>query len=133
MGDRYWSDSTAQEFIKHTFQPMSLPMSHTLPVYRRLGDSETHSDVEQHCTSDSDMDPLENAGPFGSPERRRQVEKKLLQKLDQRVAFLVLVYIMNYMDRNNVAAARLKGLEEDLGMIGEQFNTLAVSSMQATC
>lgn len=79
------------------------------------------------------MDPLENAGPFGSPERRRQVEKKLLQKLDQRVAFLVLVYIMNYMDRNNVAAARLKGLEEDLGMIGEQFNTLAVSSMQATC
>ncbi|KIM68559.1 hypothetical protein SCLCIDRAFT_1208742 [Scleroderma citrinum Foug A] len=71
-------------------------MSHTLPVYRRLGDSETHSDVEQHCTSDSDMDPLENAGPFGSPERRRQVEKKLLQKLDQRVAFLVLVYIMNY-------------------------------------
>lgn len=42
------------------------------------------------------MDPLENAGPFGSPERRRQVEKKLLQKLDQRVAFLVLVYIMNY-------------------------------------
>ncbi|KAL4075885.1 MFS general substrate transporter [Scleroderma citrinum] len=31
---------------------------------------------------------------------------------------------MNYMDRNNVAAARLKGLEEDLGMTGGQFNTL---------
>jgi len=60
-----------------------------------LGDSETHSDVEQNCVFDSDTDPPEDAA-FGSPERRRQTEKKLLQKLDLRVAFLVLVYIMNY-------------------------------------
>ncbi|KAG1743055.1 MFS general substrate transporter [Suillus lakei] len=52
------------------------------------------------------------------------VEKRLLRKLDLRVAFLVLVYIMNVMDRTNVAAARLRGFEEDLGMIGNQFNTL---------
>ncbi|KAG2122684.1 MFS general substrate transporter [Suillus cothurnatus] len=52
------------------------------------------------------------------------VEKKLLRKLDFRMAFLVLVYIMNIMDRYNVAAARLHGFEEDLGMTGNQFNTL---------
>ncbi|KAG2110520.1 MFS general substrate transporter [Suillus discolor] len=52
------------------------------------------------------------------------VEKRLLRKLDFRVAFLVLVYIMNYMDRTNAAAARLRGYEEDLGMVGTQFNTL---------
>ncbi|KAG1776639.1 sugar transporter [Suillus placidus] len=52
------------------------------------------------------------------------VEKRLLRKLDLRVAFLVLVYIMNYMDRTNAAAARLRSYEEDLGMIGNQFNTL---------
>ncbi|KIK49028.1 hypothetical protein CY34DRAFT_431408 [Suillus luteus UH-Slu-Lm8-n1] len=52
------------------------------------------------------------------------VEKRLLRKLDLRVTFLVLVYIMNVMDRTNVAAARLRGFEEDLGMTGNQFNTL---------
>ncbi|KAG1806859.1 MFS general substrate transporter [Suillus plorans] len=31
---------------------------------------------------------------------------------------------MNYMDRSNAAAARLRGLEEDLNMKGNQFNTL---------
>jgi MFS family permease len=55
------------------------------------------------------------------------VEKRLLRKLDIRMAFLVLVYIMNIMDRNNVAAARLHGLEEDLGMTGNRFNTLISS------
>ncbi|KAG2139907.1 MFS general substrate transporter [Suillus cothurnatus] len=52
------------------------------------------------------------------------VEKRLLRKLDLRVTFLVLVCIMNIMDRYNVAAARLHGFEEGLGMTGNQFNTL---------
>ncbi|KAG1743054.1 MFS general substrate transporter [Suillus lakei] len=53
------------------------------------------------------------------------VEKRLLRKLDRRVAFLVLVYIMNYLlNRPLASAARLRGYEEDLGMTGNQFNTL---------
>ncbi|KAG1817153.1 MFS general substrate transporter [Suillus subaureus] len=55
---------------------------------------------------------------------REIMEKRLLRKLDLRVAFLVLIYIMNVMDRTNVAAARLRGFEEDLGMTRNQFNTL---------
>ncbi|KAG1845722.1 MFS general substrate transporter [Suillus subalutaceus] len=57
-------------------------------------------------------------------QNRQVVEKRLLHKLDIRVAFLVLIYIMSCMDRTNAAAARLRGLEEDLGMTGNQFNTL---------
>ncbi|KAF9229968.1 hypothetical protein BU15DRAFT_84242 [Melanogaster broomeanus] len=38
--------------------------------------------------------------------------------------FLLLVYVMNYLDRYNAAAARLQGLESDLHMSGSQFNTL---------
>ncbi|KAL4081844.1 Anion:Cation symporter family protein [Scleroderma yunnanense] len=98
-------------------------MSRTVWAYQRLDDSETYSDVEHYNSSDPDIDHPDTA-EFDDPERRRQIEKGLLRKLDLRVAFLVLVYIMNYMDRNNVAAARLKGLEEDLGMTGGQFNTL---------
>lgn len=33
---------------------------------------------------------------FGDTKRRRKIEKTLLRKLDLRSAFLVLVYIMNY-------------------------------------
>ncbi|KAG2118798.1 MFS general substrate transporter [Suillus discolor] len=62
--------------------------------------------------------------PCINEQSRLVVEKKLLRKLDLRVAFLVLIYIMNYMDRGNAAAARLRGFEEDLNMKGNQFNTL---------
>lgn len=58
---------------------------------------------------------------------RKVVERNLLRKLDSRTAYLVLIYILNQMDRSNAAAARLRGLEEDLGMKGTQFNTLISS------
>ncbi|KIJ05909.1 hypothetical protein PAXINDRAFT_121966 [Paxillus involutus ATCC 200175] len=57
---------------------------------------------------------------FGGAEDRKRLEKQLLRKLDRRVAFLVLVTIMNYVLR----AARLSSLEVDLHMSGRQFNTL---------
>lgn len=68
-------------------------MSRVVSAYRRLGDeSETNSDLEQYYT---DIDHPEDDA-FGGPERRRQIEKKLLRKLDLRVCFLVLVHVMNY-------------------------------------
>ncbi|KAG2754714.1 MFS general substrate transporter [Suillus brevipes Sb2] len=62
--------------------------------------------------------------PYSDEQSRAVAERRLLRKLDLRVAFLVLIYIMNYMDRSNAAAARLRGFEEDLNMKGNQFNTL---------
>jgi hypothetical protein len=58
-----------------------------------------------------------------SPERRVQVEKSLKRKLDARCSLFVLIYIMNYLDRNNIAAARLGGLQEDLGINDTQYAT----------
>ncbi|KAI6119372.1 sugar transporter [Pisolithus croceorrhizus] len=79
--------------------------------YQRLANIEIYPDVEEHAPALVDADP--------EPDWRREVEKELLRKLDLRVGFLVLGYIMNFvshpwseMDRNNIAAARLKGLEE---------------------
>ena len=51
-----------------------------------------------------------------SPEHRARVEKSMKRKLDARCALFVVIYIMNYLDRNNIAAAKLKGLTEDLGI-----------------
>jgi MFS family permease len=58
---------------------------------------------------------------------RNVLERNILRKLDFRTAYLVLIYILNQMDRHNAAAARLRGFEEDLGMKGKQFNTLISS------
>ncbi|KAK4983324.1 hypothetical protein LTR66_008864 [Elasticomyces elasticus] len=52
------------------------------------------------------------------------IEQKLRRKIDRLIIPLViLVYLMNYIDRNNYAAARLQGLEKDLHLVGSQYQT----------
>lgn len=54
-----------------------------------------------------------------------EVEKfltKTTRKIDIRILpMIVLIYILNYLDRNNIASARLGGLEEDLQLTGNQY------------
>lgn len=57
------------------------------------------------------------------PVHRARVEKSLKRKLDLRCSLFVLIYIMNYLDRNNIAAARLKGLQDDLKITNTQYST----------
>lgn len=61
--------------------------------------------------------------PQIDPARRAVVEKSLKRKLDARCSLFVLIYIMNYLDRNNIAAARLKGLQDDLKLDDTQYAT----------
>ncbi|KAA1466512.1 MFS general substrate transporter [Dentipellis sp. KUC8613] len=61
---------------------------------------------------------------FGGTEARKKLERKLLRKLDARTSILIVIYILNYIDRNNASAARLRGFEKDLNLKGEEFNTL---------
>ncbi|KAF5873137.1 putative pantothenate transporter liz1 protein [Botrytis fragariae] len=59
-----------------------------------------------------------------SPEERLSIEAKLKRKIDLRLLpMVILMYIMNYLDRNNIAAARLAGMEEDLNLVGDQYQT----------
>lgn len=58
-----------------------------------------------------------------SPEQRVKVEKKLVRKLDARCSLFIAIYIMNYLDRNNIASARLKGLQTDLHLDNAQYST----------
>ncbi|RAL59817.1 hypothetical protein DID88_000446 [Monilinia fructigena] len=59
-----------------------------------------------------------------TPEDRKRTESSLRRKVDTRLLPMVIfIYIMNYLDRNNIAAAKLAGLEKDLKMTGEQFQT----------
>ena len=48
-----------------------------------------------------------------SLEERQRLETALVRKIDFRLLpMIVLMYIMNYLDRNNIAAARLAGLQD---------------------
>ncbi|WYZ43088.1 hypothetical protein EsH8_VI_000787 [Colletotrichum jinshuiense] len=64
-----------------------------------------------------------NAPRVMSPERRVAVEKSMKRKLDARCSLFVLIYIMNYLDRNNIAAARLRGLQDDLKLDNTEYAT----------
>ncbi|KAI1338273.1 MFS general substrate transporter [Xylariaceae sp. FL0016] len=58
-------------------------------------------------------------------ESRGEKEKKLLRKIDLRMMpLMMLIYVLNYLDRNNIATARLGSLEEDIGLHGTQYNTI---------
>ncbi|KAF2647861.1 permease of the major facilitator superfamily [Lophiostoma macrostomum CBS 122681] len=55
-------------------------------------------------------------------EEELEIERKLRKVIDWRIMPLViLVYLMNYIDRNNYAAAKLQGLVEDLHLVGDQY------------
>ncbi|KXH30453.1 major facilitator superfamily transporter [Colletotrichum nymphaeae SA-01] len=54
----------------------------------------------------------------------RAAEKRLVRKLDVTLMPVIwTLYMFNYLDRNNLAQAKLDKFEADLGLVGEQFNT----------
>lgn len=56
---------------------------------------------------------------------RAALEKAFVWKMDLRLLpMFMVIYILNYLDRTNIATARLDGLEEDTGLKGEQYNTI---------
>ena len=64
-------------------------------------------------SSSSDLVPLS-----------RSEERKLLRKLDLKLLPAVtILYLLSFLDRSNVANARLEGLTTDLGMSGNQYLT----------
>ncbi|TDZ19684.1 putative transporter [Colletotrichum orbiculare MAFF 240422] len=68
-------------------------------------------------------DPDGNGPRVMDPAHRAAVEKSMKRKLDMRCSLFVLIYIMNYLDRNNIAAARLRGLQDDLKLDYNEYAT----------
>ncbi|KAF3041150.1 hypothetical protein E8E12_008937 [Didymella heteroderae] len=59
-----------------------------------------------------------------SKEERVAAEAKLRKKIDTRLLpMIILMYIMNYLDRNNIAAVRLAGLQDELNLSSVQYQT----------
>lgn len=63
-----------------------------------------------------------------SQDDMARLEKKLVRKLDIRLLpILILLFILNILDRNAIANARLGGLEEDLGLTQKQYQTAVMA------
>lgn len=53
---------------------------------------------------------------------RLGAEARLRRKIDTRLLpMIILMYIMNYLDRNNIAAVRLAGLQDELNLSSTQY------------
>lgn len=77
---------------------------------------------------------LENADAATNrmPESLRNMEeeeiarmnKKLVRKMDLIILPIIgILYILNYIDRQNLAAAKLQGIMDDLNMTTQEFAT----------
>ncbi|KAK1983920.1 major facilitator superfamily transporter [Colletotrichum cereale] len=64
-----------------------------------------------------------NEAAMANPEWRA-AEKRLVRKLDMTLMPMIfLLYMFNFLDRNNIAQAKLNHFERDVGLVGNQFNT----------
>ena len=87
---------------------------------------------EQQSTTDppikekginEDQKALHLAFANRSPEWHAQTRKKLMRKVDVHLLpLLIVMYILNFLDRNNLSQARLGTLEKDLNMHSTDFN-----------
>ncbi|KAJ5998414.1 hypothetical protein N7451_006224 [Penicillium sp. IBT 35674x] len=70
-----------------------------------------------------EQDALYQAYVSKSPEWHQKMTRSLLRKVDLHLLpFLILMYLLNFLDRNNLSQARLGSLEKDLGMKGTDYN-----------
>jgi MFS family permease len=93
--------------------------------FSRINMDNIEAEVEKEMVENLEqgVQPQNLAFPHIDPARRATIEKSLKRKLDMRCSLFVLIYIMNYLDRNNISAARLKGLQADLNLTDNQYST----------
>lgn len=82
-----------------------------------------HKEVHDHDFTKGDDITKEEALHLAElTEEEKVLARKLRIKIDTLIMpLVVLVYLMNYIDRNNYAAARLQGMPEDLNLVGNEY------------
>ncbi|OJA12880.1 hypothetical protein AZE42_02909 [Rhizopogon vesiculosus] len=76
----------------------------------------------------------EHNGYIQHSELRQAAERSLVRKLDFRLLpTIVIIFIMNYIDRVAVTSARLQGLETDLGLTDIQYATVVAILYASYC
>ncbi|KAJ3554618.1 hypothetical protein NM688_g3016 [Phlebia brevispora] len=88
-------------------------------------DQKDASSVEQAEAEKASSELIDSDSELLIPSRRLTAEKQLVRILDMRLLpTIVLIFILNYIDRTAVSAARLNGLESDLHINDIQYSTI---------
>ncbi len=103
----------------------------TPPMYQEVEKPSTHQLEDANATSLSNRMPAIIRAL--SAEERDALNFRLRRKIDLRLLPMMLImYILNYLDRNNIASARLAGLEKDLDLHGSQFQVCLIAWFSRT-
>lgn len=87
-------------------------------------DAEAANNGMTHGYGNLEVPPLVAA--MTAEDRARQ-EKNLVRKIDTRLLpMIILMYVMNYLDRNNIAAVRLAGLQDELNLSSPQYQVCGI-------
>lgn len=96
-------------------QETTLPMEEKLPLEKEMLENIENADHYIH------MPEILRAL---TPEQRAKLEKKLVRKIDFRsLPILIILFLLNILDRNAIANARLGGLEASLKIDDVQYQT----------
>lgn len=101
----------------------------SFPSEEEAGGKPSALHKEIMTSQDDDHSPDTKTSPRANhvdllTEEELEIEKALKKKIDYLIMpLVVLVYLMNYIDRNNYAAAKLQGLDEDLGLSPTEYQT----------
>ncbi|KJA20090.1 hypothetical protein HYPSUDRAFT_838942 [Hypholoma sublateritium FD-334 SS-4] len=72
--------------------------------------------------------------PDPGSRERTLAERRLVRKLDMRLLpTIFLIFIMNYIDRNGITTARLKGMQQDLHINDVQYATVIAILFASYC
>lgn len=79
--------------------------------------------VEDAYKGETEQDVLYRAYASKEEHWHCLMTRRVLRKVDiHLLPLLIIMYLLNFLDRNNLSQARLGTLEEDLGMKGTDFN-----------
>jgi len=103
-----------------------------------MGITDTNQPHKMAGDNDSAMAPTKDVEQRTPADLRDDIfideerEKKLVRKLDMWIVPpVMLLYLFSFLDRVNIGNARLYGMEEDLGLSGDQYQ-IAVSVLFVT-
>lgn len=97
--------------------------AHSKATADHLSDDGVPAIEPGHAPSNSKLEPPPLVAAM-SQQYRLEAEKRLRSKIDTRLLpMIILMYILNYLDRNNIAAVRLAGLQDELRLTSTQYQT----------
>lgn len=96
-------------------------------LVNRKEEEERGNILAEHAEKDEEADELEDVSDYLLEKNEPldpEAEKRLVKKIDRRIMpILIAMIVLNYLDRNALANARIQGIETSLRLTGSQFNT----------